>query len=220
MKTPEHWRPSCAVPSLSVFFTERLSNTIMVWHHMTSWRGVASYLTLHDFLCHGREREYIVTKWIHTGPFWYTKNDVFQYGDLDLWPWTSNLAEILRSIAKPNFVTLGQTFRLWERSLTDRHTHRKTGPMLYSRPLMREGIKASTLYLPTLKTEELHIPDLIVTHLVYIASSTCTELHTTRVVLTFKVWENLLSGEFWVLSLHVTSHKPPWSRLWWVHVVT
>ncbi len=43
----------------------------------------------------------------------------------DLWPWPSNLSEILsRSI--PNFATVSQTVQPWECWLTDGHTHRHT----------------------------------------------------------------------------------------------
>ena len=39
----------------------------------------------------------------------------------------------------PSFRYVAQMIQPWERWQTDRHTHRQTGPILYPRPLTREG---------------------------------------------------------------------------------
>ena len=110
MKTPDRWRPSHVIPSLSVFFPTRLTNTITY--------GVTSHDVTQRPL--SWERVYCYKVEPHRSTFWNTKNDNMATLTFDLWPWPPNLAEILPSfIATPNFVTLGQTVRLWERSLTD-----------------------------------------------------------------------------------------------------
>ncbi len=75
MKTPERWRPSHTVPSLSVFLRIMLSNRHSI----------------------------------------YLKN------------------------ITAHFASVSQTVQPWERWLTGTHTHRQIGPILYPRPLTREG---------------------------------------------------------------------------------
>ncbi len=85
------------------------------------------------------------------------KNYVFQDGDLDLWPMTLT-SELVRDMVKVNPST-----KFWvrmfngsvARALTDRHTDTQTGPILYPRPLMREGIKISLI-----KSKSSPSPDL------------------------------------------------------------
>ncbi len=80
----------------------------------------------------------------YRGAIWTFGNHVFQPGDLDLWPMTLTF-ELIRDIIKVNAST---KFRVCMsngsamRALTDRqtHTHTQTGPILYPRPLTREGI--------------------------------------------------------------------------------
>ncbi len=51
----------------------------------------------------------------------------FQSGALDLWPWPSNLSEILSQVIfTPNFRSVSQTVQPWERWQTDRQTHTHT----------------------------------------------------------------------------------------------
>ncbi len=71
---------------------------------------------------------------------------------LDLWPWPHNSAKNLSQVfPTPSFVTLGQMVQSWERWLTDTHTHththRQTGPILYPRPLTREGTMYFKLFI-------------------------------------------------------------------------
>ncbi len=49
---------------------------------------------------------------------------IFWPRDLDLWPWPSNLTQILsRSMCLPIFKPLPKTVQLWECWITDTHTH-------------------------------------------------------------------------------------------------
>ena len=88
----------------------------ITWRHVTSWRHS---VTSHDILCHDRESTWAV-------PSQVSKIHVFQHGDLDLWPWPSNSSEILsRYICPPNFGSVLQTVRPWERWQTHTQTHRR-----------------------------------------------------------------------------------------------
>ncbi len=100
----------------------------VTWHHMTS-----------------QLMSCVFTKWIcaiytgHTGP----KITFFNMATLtfDLWPWPSNSSKIFsRSMSLPIFGSVCQTIQPWERWITDRQTDTHTGPILYPRPLTREGI--------------------------------------------------------------------------------
>ncbi len=138
MKTPERWRPSRVAPSLSVFLPKDLLSLIRPWHLDVTWR--------HDFtwqLCHGNTGLLFLR--LHHQKV--GKSHFFNVATLtfDLRPWPSNSSKILsRSIPTSNFRSLSQTVQPWERWITDRHTntqtHRQTGPILYPRPLTREGI--------------------------------------------------------------------------------
>ena len=91
----------------------------VTWRHdVVPWRYVTSCRDVHDVRCHDKLA-------LCNSPIWNFRNHVFQPGDLDLWP--SNSSEISsRSTPPPNF---GHT-----------HTHTQAGPILYPRPLTREGI--------------------------------------------------------------------------------
>ena len=119
MKTPERWRPSRVVPSLSVFLPKSPPNSHSicmtsrhVWHHdVTTWRHMT---------------EQVIPNWMCTGQLiWNFKNRVFQSSDLDLWPMSLTL-ELIRDIVN---VDLSKKF--WVRmshgspvrALTNRQTH-------------------------------------------------------------------------------------------------
>ncbi len=100
MKTPERWRPFLRCVLFANVFAER---------------------------CHG------VTSWQNTKRLNPPETSEFTFFNLvtltfDLWPWPSKSSEILsRSMPPPNFAigSLRQTVQPWERSQTDRHTHRR-----------------------------------------------------------------------------------------------
>ena len=114
----------------------------MLWRHVTSWR------LYRDVTWHHAVTSHDVMVWRHMPSFCNDRMYLSETSEItffnlatltfDLWP--LNLAEIIsRSFPLPNFVTLGQTVQPWERWLTDTQTHRHTGPILYPRPLTREG---------------------------------------------------------------------------------
>ncbi len=142
MKTPERWR---ALPRRALFVSilaQKSSKDVMTsWRHdVVPWRYVTSWchaVTSHDVRCHDKLA-------LCNSPIWNFGNHVFQPGDLDLWPMTLTF-ELIWDIIKVNAST---KFRVCTsngsavRALTDRqtHTHTQTGPILYPRPLTREGI--------------------------------------------------------------------------------
>ncbi len=131
MKMPERWRalPRCA---LLVSILAQKSR-MMSWHHAVTWRDVIFYV----IICHDKMNLYRST---HQK----LQNHVFQHGDLDLWPWPSNSSEILsESTPIPNFGSVRQTVQPRE----SWQTHTQTGPILYPRPLTREGTMLVSSYL-------------------------------------------------------------------------
>ncbi len=69
---------------------------------------------------------------------------------IDLWPWTSNSSEGLsRSSLLPNFRSVRQTVHLWERWITDRHTHTHRPDRFYTLDRWR-GREKSIFYFKTL----------------------------------------------------------------------
>ncbi len=92
-------------------------------------------------------------------PICNSRNHVFQPGDLDLWPVTLTFQPIWV------VVKVNDTCEFWVcmlnnsagRALTNRHTHTDThtGPILYPRPLMREGISKHEIYGRVLFNESI-----------------------------------------------------------------
>ena len=135
MKTPERWR---ALPRRALFVSilAQIRQRMSRRHALTSWRRTTTSRDVMTSYCDVTWRHAVTSYDVRLqsgttqdNPSGTPENDVFNMATLtfDLWPWPSNLAEILpRSITTPNFVTLGQTVRLWERSLTDRQTHTHT----------------------------------------------------------------------------------------------
>ncbi len=138
--------------------------TFTPWRHgvtsrdvMTSWRhGVTS----HDFLCHDSESTWAIQSEV-------SKIHVFQHGDLDLWPMTLTF-ELVQDIIEVHTST-----KFWVRTSnrsavraltdgqTDGQTNRQTGPILYPRPLTREGIIISFLINYGIKITLFHLEHAI-----------------------------------------------------------
>ena len=123
--------PSRNVPSLSVFSPksrQRMSrrHDVVPWRHMmTKWHHIVTsrdVMTLHHIMSYDK----VNLPWGQ--PIWKSENHIFQPSDLDLWPWPSDLYEILsRSIPPPNFESVCSTVQTGEFWQTHRHTHRQDG---------------------------------------------------------------------------------------------
>ncbi len=91
------------------------------WRHVTSWRHTV------------RSHDIIIMSWqsepAQINPSENPKITFFNLATLsfDLWPWPSNLSEILsRSTPPPNFWSVCQTVRLWESWQTHTHAYTQT----------------------------------------------------------------------------------------------
>ena len=158
MKTPERWRAlprrpscqySCPIDLLTQTFhtlqqlimTDRQKLSSLLWRYVMTSR--CDVMWRHDVRLWRHMMPYNMTKWNcePSQPTWKSENNVFQPSDLDIWPMTLTF-ELIRDIVKVNPST-----KFWvctsngsaRRVLTDKHTHRCTGPILYPRPLTREG---------------------------------------------------------------------------------
>ncbi len=98
---------------------------------VTSWRDVTLLpkdIKWRDIMKLLHMTSYWMTKRTCTDqPIWKSENHVFQPSDLDLWPWPSNLSEILsRSIPPLNLESVRSTVQPGERWQTDRQTDTHT----------------------------------------------------------------------------------------------
>ena len=131
MKTPERWRPSRAVPSLSVFLPERPMTTqspmnitsddvtayyaqkilycdVTPWRHMTSWPHAMTSHVITKSIC---------AIYTYVTPSKSSKTTFFKMVTLnfDLWLWPSNLFTILpKAMSTSNFRFVSQTVQSWE----------------------------------------------------------------------------------------------------------
>ena len=95
------------------------------WRHVTSWRLA---VTSHDIRWHDKMSLCNLHRSHHKK---MSENHVFFFKmaslTFDLWPWPSNLSEILsKAMFLPNFRSVSQTVQLWEHWQTHRQTDRHT----------------------------------------------------------------------------------------------
>ncbi len=114
MKTPERWRPSRDVPSLSVFFPKVVNRRHVMWRQRdVKWRHMPWQKWIYGFIYTG-----------HTTK--KSEKHVFQNGDLHLWPVTLTF-KLIQDITKDNVQT--ETVQTPNgsagRALTDRRTDRQ-----------------------------------------------------------------------------------------------
>ncbi len=137
IKTPERWRALPRHALLVTILAQKLSDDVK-----TSRRDVT---TSHCdvILCH-LSRQNGSVEFTQVTPLGSPKITFFKMATLtfDLWPWPSNSTEIWQAMFTPNFRSVRQTVQTGERQWTDT----QTGPILYPRPLTREGkISSSAL---------------------------------------------------------------------------
>ncbi len=125
MKTPERWRPSRVVPSFRYSCLKDMAGRHVTSYDITAWYHVTSYAMVMNLYrpTHQKVKKSCFSTWRP-------------------WPMTLTL-ELIRDIIKVHPST---KFKVCMsngsagRALTDRHTDAQTGPILYPRPLTREGI--------------------------------------------------------------------------------
>ncbi len=125
MKTPERWR---ALPRRALFVSilaQKSSKDVKTSRRDVTWR--------YDVVLWRHMMSGVMTKWLcaiyigHT----ITKSQKITFFKMvtlpfDLWPWLSNLSEILsRAMFLPNCRSVAQTVQPWERWQTDTQTHRR-----------------------------------------------------------------------------------------------
>ncbi len=93
----------------------------------------------HDMIWHDKGNLHRST-WV-----WKSRNHVSQPSHLDLWP--SNSSRILSQV-QPPYQILGPYITRFSRERADRQTHRQTGPILYPRQLIREGMNKYRVIYP------------------------------------------------------------------------